>query len=67
MESQYVLTNKGEYLAQVEDVESPWGFYLADEEQSWPGGFGIAASWKIIHPEKVPSRVRKRLGWLVER
>ncbi len=49
----YVLTSDGQVLVQVPDIDSKWGFYLTDDEQSWDGGFGIASDWEAI-PEDDP-------------
>lgn len=61
----YVRTNTGEILVQIPDPESHWGFYLADEEQTWDGGFGIASSWKPIDAKKVSKKDKERLGWIL--
>jgi hypothetical protein len=59
---------------QVPDPDSRWGFYLADEDGSWNGGFGATVSgpqtgggeWELVPEAKVPARVRERLGWILD-
>lgn len=58
----YVKTDRGDFLVCVPDPTSEWGFYLADTDQSWDGGFGIAADWEFVHAGDVPRSDRKRLG-----
>jgi hypothetical protein len=62
----YVRTDDGRYLVQVPDPESRFGFSLADEDQTWDGGFGIARWWRVVPENRVPKRVKERLGWLLE-
>lgn len=62
----YVRTNTGKVLVQIPDPESHWGFYLADEEQSWDGGLGITASaWEVISESEVSEEDKERLGWIL--
>lgn len=35
----YVVTNIGDILVQVMDATSKFGFYLADDDQTWDGGW----------------------------
>lgn len=67
----YVLVTRGpargKILVQVPD-DNQWGVALCDDEQSWPGGFGVAEEWRPIsdaHP-RVTRRVREALGWIVD-
>jgi len=60
----YVRTIDGLYLVQVPD-ETAFGFSLCDDEQSWPGGFGIASEWTAVTPDEVPMDVRERLAYLL--
>lgn len=62
----YVKTSKRQWLVQLPD-KNPWGFVLADDDQTWAGGFGIASNWKCVPAKKVPKRVRERLGWMLPR
>jgi hypothetical protein len=62
----YVKTSDGKILLQIPDPQSRWGFYLADEEQSWDGGLGIATSWEVIDPSEVSKEDKERLGWILE-
>ena len=61
----YVCTESGRYLVQVPD-DSQWGFALCDDDQSWPGGFGIASEWTAIGADQVPAEVRAELDWLLD-
>ena len=36
----YVRTRSGSVLLQL-PAANPWGFVLADDELTWPGGFGL--------------------------
>lgn len=61
----YVRTDTGEIMVQIPDSESRFGFYLANEEQSWDGGIGIAASWEAISKSDVSEEDKERLGWIL--
>jgi hypothetical protein len=50
------------YLVQVDNPSSQWGFYLADDDQTWDGGFGIAKEWHPVKASEVPAHIRKRIG-----
>jgi hypothetical protein len=60
----FVRTDSGDYFVQVPDPDSRWGFYLADDDQTWDGGFGIASSWEAVKEEDLPADVRERFGSL---
>lgn len=60
----YVRTGTGQVLVQ-KPADNQWGFELADDDQSWPGGFGIASSWELIPESEVSDADRQRLGWLL--
>lgn len=62
----YVRTNRGTYLVQLPD-DSTFGFSLLSDDQSWPGGFGIAIAWEAVSADDVPADVRERLGFLLDR
>ena len=61
----YVRTRSGEFLLQL-PAANPWGFVLADDELTWPGGFGIADTWTAVSDDEVPEDVRRRLHWVLE-
>ena len=63
MNAKYVRTKDGLYLLQVEsEVLFPrWGFALYDDEQCWPGGFGIANEWIAVPDSEVPGDIRRKL------
>ena len=68
MHKGYVITNLNQILVQVPDTESRYGFYLADDDQTFDGGLGVAESWEAI-PENDPRinrEVKDRLGWMLE-
>lgn len=64
----YVLTDHGTLLAQLPD-DNRWGFVLADEDQTWEGGFGFGCSWELLadNDPRITEADRERLGWLFER
>ena len=67
MHEGYVITNRNQILVQVPDTESRYGFYLADDDQTFDGGVGVAESWEAI-PENDPRisrEVKDRLGWML--
>jgi len=60
----YVRTRSGSILLQL-PAANHWGFVLADDEQTWPGGFGWE-EWEAIPDQEAPPEVRERLHWLLE-
>jgi hypothetical protein len=64
----YVVTEDGLILVQVPSEESRWGFYLADDDQGWDGGFGIASEWDLIADDdpRITEDDRERLGPILE-
>jgi hypothetical protein len=66
MRPTFVRTESGSLLVQVSDPKSRWGFYLADEDDSWDGGFGIAQQWVGIPDRDVSAEEWRRLGYLLE-
>lgn len=63
----YVLTDKGDVLVQRR-ASNEWGFELADDDQAWPGGFGVAETWTLL-PDSDPHitpEIEERLGFLLE-
>lgn len=65
MDRTFVRTDSGRFLVQIPD-ESRWGFSLADDDQTWPGGIGVATSWEAVSPDDVPAEDRERLEWLLD-
>jgi len=61
----YVLTSDGRVLVQI-PTRNPWGFSLADEDQTWPGGVGIAESWTTVSASIVSKEDRDRLEWILK-
>jgi hypothetical protein len=60
----YVRTRSGAFLLQL-PAANHWGFVLADDDQTWPGGFGWE-SWEPIADSEVPEEVRQRLESVLE-
>jgi hypothetical protein len=60
----YVRTRTGSILLQL-PAANHWGFVLADDEQSWPGGFGWE-EWEAIPDQEAPPEVQERLHGLLE-
>ena len=63
----YVVTDTGTILVQL-PADNAWGFVLADDDQSWPGGFGAAGSWEAIAGDdpRITDDDRARLSWLFD-
>jgi hypothetical protein len=63
----YVITEDGMVLAQLPS-RNRWGFILADDDQSWPGGFGIASEWEPIddNDSRIDDATRDRLQCLID-
>lgn len=64
----YVLTDKGDIYLQVPDPSQRWGFYLADDEQSWDGGVGIAKDWEVLAEDdpRITPEIADRLSWMID-
>ncbi len=68
----YVLTNPDNRERAIVLVQIPasnqWGFELADDDQTWPGGFGIASEWEALEDDdpRITDEDRERLGWLLD-
>jgi hypothetical protein len=64
----YVITETGKVLVQVPDESSRWGFYLADDDQTWDGGFGVASEWDLVADDdpRITDADRERLGWILD-
>ena len=61
----YVLTECGDYLLQI-PYDVPFGFALVDDDQTFPGGIGVAKRWQKVDIGEVPRGVRDRLDWIIE-
>ena len=56
----------GTILVQA-DAENQFGFVLADDEMTWPGGFGSGVhSWKEVAESEVPNQDKERLAWVLD-
>ena len=63
----YVRTDTGEWLVQIVDDDDRFGFYLCDDDQSWPGGFGAPGkSWQLVNEDDVREKIREQLRWILE-
>lgn len=61
----YVITDAGTILVQVPS-DCEWGFAIADDDRTWPGGVGVGP-WTAI-PEDDPRITyadRQRLKWIL--
>jgi hypothetical protein len=63
----YVQTDLGQILAQL-PADNQWGFVLADDDQTWPGGLGAATEWELLANDdpRITDADRERLSWLLE-
>jgi hypothetical protein len=64
----YVIIDTGGVYVQLPAPESRWGFVLADDDQTWDGGFGLAAEWEAVPDDdpRVTDEDRERLSWLLD-
>lgn len=60
----YVRTKTG-FVLVLRPAHNRWGWELADEDLTWPGGIGAADSWEYIDESEVDPADRMRLGWLL--
>lgn len=63
----YVITQNGTILIQ-RPADNQWGFELCDDDQVFPGGFGLG-SWTLLADDDplITPEVRERLSWLDDR
>jgi hypothetical protein len=63
----YVQTDLGQILAQL-PANNRWGFVLADDDQTWPGGLGAAKEWEVLDDTdpRITDADRERLSWLLK-
>ena len=60
------VTDGERFLVQLPN-DNPHGFVVADDDQTWPGGFGSGmVNWTAVSADKVPAEDRERLEWLLE-
>jgi hypothetical protein len=62
----YVLTSDGAIMVQI-PARNQWGFCLADDDQTWPGGFGVAHRWELLADDdpRIGDEDRDRLEWIL--
>ena len=67
MKKTFVITEKNQIFVQIPE-DNQWGFCLADDDQSWPGGLGIAKKWTAIDPDdpRISERDHENLDWLLD-
>jgi len=64
----FVLHEKAGILLQL-PAENQHGFILADDDQTWPGGFGLGnASWECLANDdpRITDEDRERLEWMLD-
>lgn len=60
------VTDGERFLVQLPD-NNPFGFVLADDDQTWDGGIGSGMkSFRSVSPEEVPEEDLERLGWMLD-
>lgn len=60
------VTDGSRFLVQLPD-DNQFGFVLADDDQTWEGGFGSGMkSFRAVGPEEVPDEDLERLGWMLD-
>ena len=65
----YVRTDEGNFLLEIPDPDSRWGFYLCSDDQSWDGGFDAVPNgqgWDAVPDDEVPEDVRELLGPILD-
>lgn len=68
----YVKLDNGEFMVQIPDPDSKWGFYLITSDDgfdtsSFDGGFGCGSlSWVPVWFNEVPEEVKNRLQWIID-
>lgn len=62
----YVIDRKGNVFVQIPE-DNQWGFSIASDDQTWPGGIGIG-DWSLIpeNDRKVTPQVRESLQWILD-
>lgn len=62
----YVITDHDQILVQLPDTNK-WGFTLVNEDQTWPGGWGIDR-WERLSDDdpRIRDEDRKRLQWIFD-
>jgi hypothetical protein len=63
----YVLTDKGDILVQVPE-DNQHGFSLCSDDQTWPGGFGIAQSWEALKDDdpRITADDHENMDWILD-
>jgi hypothetical protein len=64
----YVITDDGQIFVQL-PAENRWGFLIADDDQSWEGGFGLGIGGFTLLDEddpRITDADRERLGWMLD-
>lgn len=63
----YVVTERGTVYVQL-PADNAHGFVLADDDQTWDGGIGLADSWELVSDSdpRITDEDRERLSWLLD-
>lgn len=59
----YVRDDRGNVFVQL-PADNQWGFSLFDDDQEFPGGFGIGR-WTAISADQTSEADHARLSWLL--
>ena len=63
----FVRHTNGQAYYQRPAVDNQCGFELLDDEQSYPGGYGLGrGSWEAIETADLTTEERERLAWLAD-
>lgn len=67
IEAGYVVTQDGTVYVQL-PADNQWGFVIADDDQTWEGGFGLNGSWELAaeNDPRITDEDRERLSWLLD-
>jgi hypothetical protein len=62
----YVLTGRGNLYVQIPS-DNQYGFSIYDDDQTWPGGFGIG-EWTLLASDdpRITDADRERLQWILD-
>ena len=62
----YVITSDGNIYVQA-TADNQWGFAIYDDDQTWPGGFGIG-EWELMANDdpRITDADRERLQWIID-